>query len=56
LREAILAANSASGADQIQFAPAARDGTIMLSSGQLSITDSLSIDGPGAGPAGRQRQ
>ena len=49
LREAILAANSASGADQIQFAPAARDGTITLSSGQLSITDSLSIDGPGAG-------
>src|SRR5262249_46547742 len=37
------------GADVIDFAPAARDGTIALTSGQLSITDDLQIDGPGAG-------
>src|SRR5262249_38684599 len=28
--------------------PGARDGTIVLSSGELNITDDLSIDGPGA--------
>src|SRR5688572_16449107 len=49
LREAIMAANSAPGADVIRFAPAARDGTIALTSGDLNITDDLIIDGPGAG-------
>jgi hypothetical protein len=49
LREAIVSANAATGADLIRFAPAARDGTIALAGGQLSITDELSIDGPGAG-------
>src|SRR5262249_31310030 len=34
------------GADLIRFA-AARDGTIVLTSGELSITDDLTIDGPG---------
>jgi len=48
LREAIIAANSAPGADLIRFARAARDGTIALTGGQLSITDHLTIDGPGA--------
>lgn len=48
LREAIVAANAAPGADLIRFAPEARDGTIALTSGQLSITDDLEIDGPGA--------
>ncbi len=48
LRGAILAANGAPGADQIRFAPAARDGAITLTGGQLSITDDLTIDGPGA--------
>jgi hypothetical protein len=48
LRQAILDANSSPGADRIRFAPAARDGTITLTSGQLSITDDLTIDGPGA--------
>ena len=48
LREAITNANGAPGADLIRFAPAARDGTIALTSGQLSITDDLTIDGPGA--------
>jgi hypothetical protein len=47
LREAIMAANGAPGADVIRFAPAARDGTITLTSGQLSITDDLILDGPG---------
>src|SRR5262249_49589942 len=48
LRAAILAANTNPGADVIDFAPAARDGTITLTSGQLGITDDLTIDGPGA--------
>ena len=56
LREAITAANSAPGADLIRFAPAARDGTIALTSGQLSITDDLTHRRPGRRPAGRQRQ
>jgi hypothetical protein len=48
LRAAIADANANPGADRIRFAAAARDGTIPLSSGQLSITDDLHIDGPGA--------
>src|SRR5262249_14390005 len=48
LRQAILDANDRPGADTIRFAPAARDGTIALTSGQLSITDDLQIVGPGA--------
>src|SRR5262245_59181680 len=47
LRTAIAAANDRPGADTIRFAPAARDGTIALTSGQLSITDYLILDGPG---------
>jgi hypothetical protein len=49
LRQAILDANGNPGADLIRFAPSARDGTISLTSGQLSIADQLTIDGPGAG-------
>jgi hypothetical protein len=49
LRQAILDANGNAGADVIRFAPTARDGTIALTSGQLSITGDLQIDGPGAG-------
>jgi len=48
LRAAIADANAQPGADLIRFAPAARDGTIALAGGQLSITDDLTIDGPGA--------
>src|SRR5262249_18686857 len=48
LRQAILDANANPGADLIDFAPAARDGTIILTTGELSITDDLTIDGPGA--------
>jgi hypothetical protein len=47
LRQAVLDANAHPGADLIRFAPAARDGTIALTGGELSITDDLTIDGPG---------
>jgi hypothetical protein len=46
LRAAITAANANPGADAIDFAAT---GTIALTSGQLDITDSLTINGPGAG-------
>ena len=48
LREAILDANANPGANLIRFAPSARDGTVVLTSGELNITDNLEIDGPGA--------
>src|SRR5262245_12432318 len=47
LRQAVLDANASPGADLIRFAPAARDGAIALTSGELAITDDLAIDGPG---------
>src|SRR5262249_56430605 len=47
LRQAILDANDRPGADTIRFAPAARDGILTLTSGELSITDDLILDGPG---------
>jgi hypothetical protein len=50
-----MSANVAPGADLIRFAPAARKGTITLTSGQLSITDDLTLDGPGQS-FDRQRQ
>lgn len=46
LRDAITAANGTAGADVITFAPGLT-GTILLTSGQLTITDSLQIVGPG---------
>jgi hypothetical protein len=45
LREAVSAANANPGADTIDFAVT---GTIGLTTGQLDITDSLTINGPGA--------
>jgi hypothetical protein len=48
LRQAILDANSTSGADTIDFDSVLSGGIINLSSGQLSITDALSINGLGA--------
>src|SRR5262245_23573787 len=48
LRQAVLDANANPGADLIVFAPAARDGTIALTGGELSVTGDLTIDGPGA--------
>jgi predicted outer membrane repeat protein len=47
LRRAILNANAAPGADIITFAPGL-SGTIVLTTGQLTVTDDLTIDGPGA--------
>jgi hypothetical protein len=46
LRAAITAANANPGADVITFSK--NNGTVTLTSGQLTITDSLTIDGPGA--------
>src|SRR5262249_18426300 len=46
LRAAVAAANANPGADSIDFATT---GTITLTSGQLDITDSVTINGPGAG-------
>lgn len=48
LRQAIDDANLAAGADDITF-QAGLTGTITLTTGQLAITDSLMIVGPGAG-------
>ena len=51
LREAIFATNHGGGADTIEFAAALTSGgpaTIMLTQGELKITDSLTINGPGA--------
>jgi hypothetical protein len=47
LRQAILDANARPGPDMIDFAPGLH-GTIVLTSGVLTITDSLAINGPGA--------
>jgi hypothetical protein len=47
LRQAVLDANALAGADTIDFADGLL-GTIGLTTGQLSITDHLTIDGPGA--------
>jgi len=47
LRQAIADANAAAGADDITF-QAGLTGTITLTTGQLAITDSLVIAGPGA--------
>src|SRR5262245_44592918 len=47
LRQAVLDANANPGPDLIGFAPAASDGTIALTGGELNITDDLIIDGPG---------
>jgi hypothetical protein len=47
LRAAITAANTNAGADVVAFTHGLR-GTVALTSGELSITDDLRIDGPGA--------
>jgi len=47
LRQAVIDANGAAGADTIEFA-AAVTGTITLTSGQLAISDSVTVNGPGA--------
>ena len=47
LRQAVEDANALEGADLIRFAHALK-GTVGLTSGELAITDDLTIDGPGA--------
>jgi hypothetical protein len=47
LRQAILDANAAAGADDILFAPAITGGTITLVTSLPEITDTLTITGPG---------
>ena len=46
LREAVASANASPGADVIRF-QGTLAGTIVLTSGQMEITDTLAIDGPG---------
>jgi hypothetical protein len=48
LRQAVLDANAAAGADEVSFAPGLT-GTITLTSGEILITDPLVVHGPGAG-------
>jgi hypothetical protein len=48
LRDAIQQANAAAGDDAIVFQPSL-GGTLHLTGGELAITDSVSIAGPGAG-------
>ena len=45
LRQAIIDANALAGTDTIEFSDTISGGTIVLTSGQLSITDSVIIDG-----------
>ena len=47
LRAAITAANANPGADEIDFARGLK-GTVVLTSGELAISDDVHIDGPGA--------
>ena len=47
LRQAVIDANTTEGPDAIEFVDSVR-GTIELTSGQLEITDALTIEGPGA--------
>lgn len=46
LRQAVFSANAAAGADDITF-QAGLTGTILLTSGQISIEDSVDVQGPG---------
>ena len=48
LRDALAIANANPGADTISFDSSLDGGTINLSLGQLAITDSVTIEGPGA--------
>jgi len=48
LRDAITQANAAAGVDTIKF-KLPTDSTLLLTTGPISITDSINITGPGAG-------
>src|SRR4051812_13878633 len=45
LRQAVLDANANSGADTINFAPQVKGSILHLTSGQLTVTDALTIAG-----------
>src|SRR3954464_14370343 len=47
LRQAVLDANGSAGADTVAF-KAGLQGTILLTGGEIAITDSLTVLGPGA--------
>ena len=47
LREAVQLVNAVAGPNTINFAPALTGATILLNGGQLLITDSVTINGPG---------
>lgn len=47
LRNQIVAANGAAGPDTISFTGAATSGEIRLTTGEIAITDDLTINGPG---------
>ena len=55
LRQAILNANANPGPDTIDFAPGL-SGTIVLTSGELQITNDVTIVGPGANLLDHRRQ
>ena len=48
LRQAILDANGTPGADTITFSAAVSGSTITLSSGEMLVSDSVDIEGPGS--------
>ena len=48
LREAIRLANNNPGPDTITFAPSLNGGTILLDMGEITLTEVLTITGPGA--------
>lgn len=48
LRQAISDANAAAGADTITFTGAGATGTITLTSGEITVSDAVTITGPGA--------
>src|SRR6185295_3724739 len=48
LRQAVLDANAAAGPDDVTFAPGLT-GTITLTSGEIAISDPLTVNGPGLG-------
>ncbi len=48
LRQAVLDANATFGPDTIEF-QAGLTGTITLTTGEIQITDALTLNGPGAG-------
>lgn len=49
LRQAVIDANANPGADTITFSGAGASGTIRLTTGEIAITDDVTITGPGAG-------